>query len=446
MNTLIPSVLSLNRSDQAINEILHAQMAGESLLLVPSCPGSGKSHTVEHVAAHICGIQRRRCMVVTRTNAQSVELAGRIATRFSKVQVDLFIKKQIPVPSAYRALPNFRVVHDSGSLRPNAVAVANASKWSESNIGPGSYDSMLIDESYQITYALYAQFARLAPQQILVGDPGQIEPVVTVPIERWACEPFGPHSPAPIALERMHPAVRKVHLDITWRLMPDTERVLQAFYPNFPFQAAARPGDRELLLQIPGITPLDDVLNHAASGASLLQLELPRKDTGPLDPELAQAIVDLIVRMVRVRQAHVRDGVRVTRLTPAMIGVVCAHRNQVTVVRSKLPTAFSEVLVDTADRVQGLQREVVIFHHPLSGRMEPTEFHMNPGRTCVMMSRHRVACISVTRTGIRERLYGYAFQGDRVPGSLEDRELMGWSALAEVQATLERMGRVHHLP
>jgi len=42
--------------------------------------------------------------------------------------------------------------------------------------------------------------------------------------------------------------------------------------------------------------------------------------------------------------------------------------------------------------------------HPLSGRRDATEFHLEAGRLCVLLSRHRHACLVVARAGIAELL------------------------------------------
>ncbi len=39
--------------------------------------------------------------------------------------------------------------------------------------------------------------ASLARRQVLVGDPGQLPPVVSVELERWSHDPSGPHIACP---------------------------------------------------------------------------------------------------------------------------------------------------------------------------------------------------------------------------------------------------------
>lgn len=56
---------------------------------------------------------------------------------------------------------------------------------------------------------------------------------------------------------------------------------------------------------------------------------------------------------------------------------------------------MSAVVVDTANRLQAREFDVVMVLHPLSDRASASEFHLESGRLCVLLSRHRQACIVV---------------------------------------------------
>ena len=130
------------------------------------------------------------------------------------------------------------------------------------------------------------------------------------------------------------------------------------------------------------------------------------------------------------------------RVTEEMIGVVCAHVFQVNAVRERLPASLSGVIVETADRFQGLERPIMLVHHPLSVRADADTFYLDAGRLCVMLSRHRIACFVVGRGGIEDMLLRYAPSGDRVLGIDEDEELEGWRAHLSFLQSVLREGRV----
>jgi superfamily I DNA and/or RNA helicase len=92
-------------------------------------------------------------------------------------------------------------------------------------------------------------------------------------------------------------------------------------------------------------------------------------------------------------------------VTPERIAIGTAHRDQAAAVRAVLASrGVSGVTVDTANRLQGREFELVIVLHPLSGRRDATAFHLETGRLCVLTSRHRQACVVVAREGIPELL------------------------------------------
>jgi hypothetical protein len=65
--------------------------------------------------------------------------------------------------------------------------------------------------------------------------------------------------------------------------------------------------------------------------------------------------------------------------------------------------------------------------HPLSGRHDATEFHLEAGRLCVLASRHRHACIVVARAGIAELLDDYP-PGEPVRPGVPAKFPDGWEA------------------
>ncbi|WP_199844988.1 DNA2/NAM7 family helicase, partial [Streptomyces scabiei] len=82
-----------------------------------------------------------------------------------------------------------------------------------------------------------------------------------------------------------------------------------------------------------------------------------------------------------------------------------AHRAQAAAVRAALAElGVTDVVVDTANRLQGREYDVTVVLHPLSGRPDATAFHLETGRLCVLASRHRHACIVVCRAGVDDLL------------------------------------------
>ncbi len=432
-------------ADEVARSVLKTQWEGEPAVRLDSPPGAGKTRMVEQLAVQSLGLLHERCMVATMTNEQAFDVARRLARGYPRLPFTLFVRDDLVVPDDLPALANLRIARNSREIPPRepCVVVSNAARWSWSDTTLfTSFALGIVDEAFQLPDYRFQQIAGLARRLVLVGDPGQIPPVVTCEVERWQCNPAGPHVACPRALVARHPGVRRLALPVSRRLVPDTVRLIQpAFYPDLPFSALSAPGERGLATGVGGATPLDRAIDLAARGASLVQAELPPLVAGEVDEALADAIVGLIGRLVQ-RQARIRDEDGEQPLVPRMIGVVCAHVAQVNAVRERLPATWADVLVETADRYQGLERPLMLVYHPLSGRADADAFHLDSGRLCVALSRHRVTCFVVARAGVEDLLLRYAPSGDRILGSDEDREYDGWRAQLAIVQMLRRNRRI----
>ncbi len=128
-----------------------------------------------------------------------------------------------------------------------------------------------------------------------------------------------------------------------------------------------------------------------------------------------------------------------TDLRPGQVAVGVSHNDQKDRLRVALDArGLRRVVVETANKLQGLEFEVVLVWHPLAGLAEVDGFHLDPGRLCVLLTRHRQACVVVGREGDPELLE------DRVPpptaaylGSDPDPVLDGWEVHRQVFQELD---------
>jgi len=121
------------------------------------------------------------------------------------------------------------------------------------------------------------------------------------------------------------------------------------------------------------------------------------------DSELADAVAGVVDRLFTldcVFSAHPNEVTKPQKLEPQHIGIVSTHNLMNTAIEKALPRKLrgpQGIRVTTPERWQGLERPVMIAVHPLSGVTLPSSFDLETGRLCVMASRHRSACIFVTR-------------------------------------------------
>jgi len=336
------------------------------------------------------------------------------------------------------ALPNV-VVGDKPRVGINTI-VTTADKLIESPSAPHA-DILMIDEAYQLKYSSFMMIRELAPRSLTIGDPGQIDPIVQVSVRHWADNKEGPHLPAPQVILARNEA-RHFQLPLSWRLPSDSADIIRsAFYPNMNFTGLVTPGMRNLNLRIAGITQVDCILDTALRYGSMAAVTLPSRVTAPADLELITLLVEFVNRVLS-RDPVVIEGSIVTKLQPSDIGIVVSRREQVTAVGQALGTLANQILVETANRFQGLERKVIFGIHPLSGVPCLNNFNLNPGRMCVTMSRHQVMCILLTRAGLGNALAGYIPNDDRFLGQVDDPSFVGWRAHQSLWKRLEDEHRV----
>lgn len=361
--------------DPDLAAVLFAAWSGDPCTVVASPPGAGKTRLITHLAAQLHQRAGLRVVVAAQTRAQALDVANRVAA----LDIPTCYLDGSQASSAPAGLhPAVHHLPGAPKLRQaQGVVVATTARWLWTKTDQHGADVLLVDEAYQMTYADLAACASLAPQMVLVGDPGQIDPVVTGETTRWHGSPSGPQVPAPAGMLATHGEhITRHDLSRTWRCGPQTTALLQAFYPDLPF-TSARPATH---LTDPAGTDLPE----------LGTVELAA--TSEHDPQIA-AVAAAQVRDLLTHTLTTTDGTR--PLTPADIAVVTPHVPQASLVAAHLAD-LDGVLIGTANSVQGSERHAAVVVHPLTGQAEATDFNTDPGRSCVALSRHRAHARVVT--------------------------------------------------
>lgn len=236
-------------------------------------------------------------------------------------------------------------------------------------------------------------------------------------------------------LRAFHPNLPEHQLPLSWRLPPSAAEIVSAaFYPYASFEAGTASSARALHLKARARESQDAVLETAAKHG-WGYVELPERMTLRTDTEVAVELAGLVNRLL-IRGAEVEDELSKSsrELTKRDIAVVAAHNDQVHSVRYALAQMGRDpdsVVVTTANKVQGREYDFVFVWHPLSGRRDATAFHLEAGRMCVMLSRHRQACVVVGRAGASKLLAEFP---DSDPIFLDEPEKFpdGWEANSQV--------------
>lgn len=395
--------------DRAIQEVLRAPPHTAVVGVAPA--GAGKSYAIGTavLAARRAGL---RVAVATPTNEQAFALVSSIADRMKKETVTFVPASSVSLPAEHtrKNVKEKKARETAG----DALLVGTLNKLGDAHARGdlGGVDLLLVDEAYQANAVHYYLVGDLAPRHLLMGDSGQLAPFTSAPEgDRWRGLPEDPLLTAVEVVRRNHPATSVHRLPVTRRLDPRAVPVARAFYPGHAFEAAVLPGVRRLDLQAAAGRKghvLEDACLDRASRGGWAHLELPASAVVTADPETVDLVRRLLHRLFeRGPTAKCEDHPGGRELGQANVAVAVSHNDQKDILRSVLQGAgLGDVHVDTANKLQGLTFEVVLAWHPLAGLTDVDEFHLDPGRLCVMLTRHRQACIVVGRAADRELVEG----------------------------------------
>ncbi|MDT0377792.1 AAA family ATPase [Streptomyces sp. DSM 42041] len=401
--SLPPGEAAAQATAAILRDTLHGDRPG---VVVDSPPGAGKSTLVVRAARELAAAGRR-LMIVAQTNAQVDDLVDRLAREDPELLVGrLHSSDPEPYDRVLDTHPSVRPSAKAADLAELPVVVSTAAKWAWVKTDT-PWEHAIVDEAYQMRSDALLAVAGLFERALFVGDPGQLDPFSQVGVEQWAGLTYDPSASAVSTLLAHNPDLPQHRLPVSWRLPASAAPLVsRAFYPFTPFTSGTGPDDRTLAFAgASDGSPVDRVIDEAAaSGWGLL--ELPARHTPRTDPQAVAAVADVVRRLLardgETRSERSHDGVP---LTADRVAVGTAHRDQAAAVRAALAARdVTDVVVDTANRLQGREFDVTVVLHPLSGRPDATAFHLETGRLCVLASRHRHACVVVCRAGVPELL------------------------------------------
>jgi len=412
-----------------VSRIIHEEIAAfikrrGLLCIVKAPPGSGKSYNL--LEAISGGIEQGlRICIAAQTNNQVDDLCTRFAQRYPRDTVYRYssssYQQSVDFPANVVIITKKQEIPDEP-----CTVIATCSKLGFTTfVEP--FDVLLVDEAWQMTWSTFLTIRDASTHYVLIGDPGQIPPTVTIDCDRWETCGVEPHYPAPAvlaALKDLEHDTTILALDVCRRLPHDSVELVQTFY-DFPFVANAQPGERFLKPTTKGgDTPEDRAINLLMTNSTVI-LTYPTDESGaPIetDHELARHAAAIAARLLN-RKCRVSTTPKETSsprlLTPDDIGIVSTHNQMNASISAALSGDATGIRVTTPERWQGLERAVMIAIHPLSGVAYPSSFDLETGRLCVMASRHQSACIFVSRDHVSETLATRLPVGDHAIGAID---------------------------
>ncbi len=419
-------------------KLIEHVLGGGNLALVKAPPGSGKTYLLLEAAKRAVK-KRLRVAVATQTNTQADDICRRLDA--DGVPSIRFAGTGRPVVDLG---PSVAWETKAGKLPVSpCIVVGPSAKWGLVG-GLLPFDVVFVEEAWQLSWSDFMLLRQVAGRFVLIGDPGQVPPVVSTDVSRWVTAPRAPHEAAPEVLLEEGVESLRLSLPATRRLPSDTVDLIESFY-DFRFDALAQPGERVVEPNGRSRDAADAALDLLREGTAV-GLTLPTPDGGPpleCDLEVAEAAVHLAARLLARETTCVIDGER-RPLRPEEIGLCATHRIMNGAMEMRLPAKLKgKVAVDTPERWQGLERKVLIMVHPLSGVVTPSDFDLETGRLCVMASRHKAGLIVLTRDHLSETLEEFLPRAEQpvgrpdVAGRGHARNLAFWTALETTNRVVE---------
>ncbi|MFL6052785.1 MAG: AAA family ATPase, partial [Actinoallomurus sp.] len=338
---------------------------------VDSPPGAGKTTLVRRAAQELVAAGEH-IMIIAQTNNQIDDLASRLAADNPKLNIGRISGEEyVANPSPLADYANITIDTKIANLQACDIVLGTAAKWARVKDHHRRHWA-IVDEAYQMRSDALLLVAPHFERGLFVGDPGQLDPFTIAETERWTGLTYDPRQNAvDVLLAHNHDTVIERSLPISWRL-PATAATLiaPAFYPYTQFAAGIPHGVRELDFSTAAIrTPLDDTLDMARRTGWALH-ELPARHTQRTDSNIAQTAANLAARLLaRGTVERCEHHLQGRHLTPADIAIGVVHRDQADQIRRALPNtgvpSAQQITVDTANRLQGREYEVVIVAHPL---------------------------------------------------------------------------------
>lgn len=365
--------------DSSTAQALWKVWSGEKVTIMNSPPGGGKTESVVTIIAHLVMRAGLMVTIVTPTRRGAYELAARLSHQVHPDHLTFQVTGATPPPGVSGKRT---AVVSGGHVTVRTIASCKRSA--------PEIDLLVVDEAYQTTFSEIAAAANKANQILMVGDPGQIGPVVTVDTTLWDRMENAPHRRAPEVFS-MRKDSTSLSIDKSYRLGQATVEAISCLY-DFPFTSARIPRT---------------VTGHAELESYLFPATGDRDNV-----EAFGVIADLALSYVgKTRTDGTGSKTETVVLEQSDVAIVVSHNSQVSIISGLLAARGAEgIVVATADRMQGGQWSAVIALDPAFGYAEASPHALATGRLCVMASRHMATLLWVHDGAWRD-----LFVGDDIP-------------------------------
>lgn len=351
---------------------------GTDLLhLIQGPPGTGKTLMLAHLARLLVKDGKR--VFVTALTHRAIHNA---LNKIAKVDESIPVCKIGEDRHATDLdTPNFLNFKSSrfGEINGGYVIGATPFARQTKRLSGVEFDVVLFDEASQITLPLAIMGMLAGSKYVFIGDENQLPPVAIFSEEEATQTSI---------FNYLSGQGNETMLNITYRLNDVlTQWPSRNFYHN-ELRASENAAPRRLNLS-PEPTKWDLVL---APESPVVFLDLCHQNSTVRSPMEAHVVLELVLSLLT------------REVSPEEIGVVVPYRAQSRLIRSLLrrtledSEAFNKIVVDTVERMQGQEREVILVSFTTASpkfAAQVADFLFSPNRLNVAVTRPRSKLILV---------------------------------------------------
>ena len=354
-----------------------AAIGTESLALVQGPPGTGKTRLLATV---VSALTARTCRIALCAFTHRAVDNALLAIRAQAPHLKLF--KLSSSSSENRARlreANIQLVDARRARFPDKGCVVAGTCFQLAKLHEREqFHYSVFDEAGQLPIPHSLPGMLRSQRWLFFGDHQQLPPVVTTAdADRGA---------AISIFELLHEHYGSQLLDTTYRMNEGVCRLISETFYGDKLHSAEVAASRRMPFTPGG--RLDEVLHP---DEPVVWLRLDHRQPGQRSTEEANAVADVVEDLVRHHGIPAKE-----------IAIIAPFRAQVRLMRSaierKLLTGFEGLTIDTVERIQGQEREVVILSLAAGDPAEAKRgiaFHLSLNRLNVALSRARTKAILV---------------------------------------------------
>jgi len=378
---------SLDESDSQLNEsqkdAVATALAASPMHLIQGPPGTGKTQTLANLVDQLV-IQGHRILVTGFTHRAIHQALSKIKTAIGDdcpvVKIgNANTSEELPFP-CYESLAESELDCHNGPYVIGATPFALFSN----RLKVAHFDSAVIDETSQLTLPAAIMVMMKSDRWFFFGDDKQLPPITLL----YKNDPA-----AASIFARLKQQTQFTTLSTTYRMNQQLTRwpsemfyhgELDSFFPDNKLHLKSSPHAYEEIL---------------SPEHSLISVKLPYDDTKSYNDDEADLTAALI------------EEILCCGISPQQIGVVTPFRAQASRIRTLLRNVIApphkdlhlSVIVDTVDRFQGQEREIILYSFTASdpdflGKIG--HFFFNQARLNVAVTRAKTKVILLYSQGL----------------------------------------------